>query len=472
MISLQNRLTLSYALFISAALGILSLVINQFTDLIFTAMVKENIIEKNSEIVRSMGELYNPMARTFDVPAIEAIGMLFVHEGYIVRVEDTGGIIIWDARSCDMQQCADVINNIALLMEEEFQIQGAMQEQYYPVQYRNETVGTISIETYGPFFYSETEKGFLSSINRLLIAAGIVCIILSIIVSLILARTIVKPIVNAKEAARKLAQAHGSGGSNAVIRIDEGYKTVELHELSRSINALARELEDGERRQKQLSADVAHELRTPLTCLQGTIEAMMDGVFKPDAERLASCHEEILRLSRMVQDLNTLSGLEWETSSLHKTDFDLAQLLQTVAKQFESEAREKGIALELDLRESLINADYDRLKQVFINLLSNALKYTDLGSITIALEQGPKYRHVSVADTGRGIPEASLPHVFERFYRADKSRNRSSGGAGIGLSIAAAIVAAHGGTITVESRTAPYAEAAAVHTGTVFHVFV
>jgi signal transduction histidine kinase len=452
MISLQNRLALTHALFTAAALGILALAVNLFTGMTFNALVKENIREKSREIVRSVGELYDPFTRSFDSIAVEAVGMYFVHDGYIVTVKDSRGEPVWDARSCNMQQCAEIINGISARMERDFRMNGAVQLQRYPLQYNGGTVGELSIETYGPFFYSETETQFLSSMNRLLLAAGVILALLSAGVSLPLSRSIAKPVLKAGEAARKIALIHRTAGPlGGIVRINDRYKTRELQELSRSINELAAELEEGERRQKQLSADIAHELRSPLTCLQGNIEAMLDGVYAPGREHLTSCHEEILRLTRLVEDLHTLTGLEWETIKLNKTSFDLAKLIQAVAGQFRAAAEEKGIALQQDLAESPVHADYDRLKQVFINLFSNAITYTDHGSIRTGINRNGAAAEVVITDTGIGIPENDLPHVFERFYRGDKSRSRSTGGAGIGLAIAAAIVQAHGGKISVES---------------------
>jgi signal transduction histidine kinase len=466
-ISLRNRLILTYGIFISLALGILTLIINIFTGIFFTALVKDNIVEKSREIVQAIEEQYNPRRRSFDTVTIEAMGMYFVHDGYIIRVEDSQGNTVWNARSCDMRECMGVINNIAERMEGQFRLGGTIQTQNFPVKSANRTVGTVIIETYGPFFYSETETQFLTSINRLLVMAAAILILMSGVISIVLSRTIAKPILKADEAARRIAAAH-SGGAKAeplVIRIDEQYKTKELFRLSRSINELAAELEEGERRQKQLTADIAHELRTPLTCLQGDIEAMIDGVYQADRNHLESCHEEIIRLAKLVQDLNTLTGLEWENITLNKSDFDLAKLLRITAEQWKPAALEKGIEINLKVRECPINADYDRLKQVFVNLLSNAVKYTDKGSITISIEEiahgfftgGDNFEKssrvcVCFSDTGVGIPEEDLPHIFERFYRADKSRNRSTGGTGIGLTISAAIVHAHGGTITVENN--------------------
>jgi signal transduction histidine kinase len=488
-ISLKNRLALTYALFISLALGILTLIINVFTGRIFNALIKENIAGKSREIVRDIGGRYNPLNGGFDTFSIETMGMYFVHEGYIVTVEDEDGAPVWDARSCDMRQCMDVISGIAGRMEERFGVNGALRKERYPVSHSGRTVGTVTIETYGPFFYSETETKFLTSVNTLLLAAGIVLTLAGVCISVALSRAIARPVKKAGEAARQIAKAH-SGGMNPerlIIRIPDQYKTRELAELSRALNELASELEEAENRQARLTSDIAHELRTPLTCLRGNIEAMIDGVYKPDQEHLESCHEEIMRLAGLVQDLNTLTSLEPETpcgmsKNLNKTEFDLAKLLRVTAEQFRPAAEEKGIAIKLNLKESPVTADYDRLKQVFINILSNAIKYTDRGSITIFMEEIEKaeggslppaphfvaghpplqgvpppvtpphrYWQVTVADTGIGIPESDLPHIFERLYRSDKSRNRSTGGAGIGLTIAAAIVHAHGGTISAES---------------------
>jgi two-component system sensor histidine kinase BaeS len=138
---------------------------------------------------------------------------------------------------------------------------------------------------------------------------------------------------------------------------------------------------------------------------------------------------------------------------LQKSDFDLACLLEAAVERFRPLAEEKGITINTELYPSPISADYDRLTQVFINLLSNAVKYTDRGniSIRIAADGGEQHYRITVSDTGIGIPGEALPHIFERFYRSDKSRSRNSGGAGIGLAIASAIISAHGGGINAES---------------------
>ncbi|GHV62592.1 sensor histidine kinase [Spirochaetia bacterium] len=408
MLSLKNQLVLTYTLFICLAVLTLSIMINLIGGRLFSGYVRSNIKVQSEEIVNSVMDQYDPGSKSFDVIILEAMGMYFVHQGM--------------------------------------------------------PVGQISIDTYGPFFYNEGESQFLTTLNQFLIAAGILFTIISIFISIFLASVIAMPILSAASAARAIA------GGRFSVRIPDRYSIRELHELSRSVNDLAAELENGERWQKRLTSDIAHELRTPLTCLQGNVEAMIDGVWEPTPERLGSCHEEIVRLTKLVEDLNILSILERENLILQKKDFDLTALLKHAAEQFRQAAAEKGNSIKTEFfntadgipAKAPIYADYDRLMQVFINLLSNAVKYTDHGSITIRLnptaqrgnKNGRPAWEVIVKDTGIGIPAEELPRIFERFYRSDKSRIRNSGGAGIGLTIAAAIIAAHGGSITVNSITA------------------
>jgi signal transduction histidine kinase len=454
---LKNRLTLTYTLFMSLALLVLTGGVNLFTRIIFEDLVKETGVLRSAEIVRSITELYNPRTKGFDMPRVEALGMYFVHEGYIITLESPEGSLLWDARSMDMGHCVEVFSEITRRMEQNHQIHGSLQHKTYPILYQDNETGFLKIESYAPFFYTEGESRFLSSLNRLFCIAGVVFSFLSVLISLFLAGTIAGPILKASEAARSIA------AGNRGVSLSENGKTRELNELSRSINILAQELAEGERRQKRLTMDIAHELRTPLTCLQGNLEAMIDGVWEATPDRLVSCHEEVIRLSNLSQDISLLTALEWENLVLHKTSFDLAVLLRLVTEQFQNAAFEKGVALIQSLPPSPVFADYDRLKQVFINVLANGLKYTDAGAVTVAVSPGGRenWWEITVADTGIGISAIDLPHIFERFYRSDKSRNRGTGGAGIGLTIAQAIVAAHSGTIAADS---------APDTGSVFRI--
>jgi signal transduction histidine kinase len=444
---LRNYIALVYALFIGGAVLVLSFTIHIFAGSLFSRYIKSNIRTQSEEIARSFSDQYDPFSESFDMISVEAMGMHFVHQGYIVSLADNEGRTLWDARSCDMKQCADVISEISSRMAGH-QLNGAFQDSLYTLDYDGEPVAALNIQNYGPFFYSEGESLFLRSLNRFLIAAGLVFTLLGIAVSVRFATGLSRPILRAAKAARSIGRGELS------TRLELSSLTgpaAELEELSRSINGLAQALENGERWQKRLSADVAHELRTPLTSLRGNVEAMIDGVWEPSPERLESCREEILRLQKLVEDLNALSVIERDALALHKTEFDLARLLSKIAEQFAPEAAEKGIAIRCELDSVPVFADQDRLTQVFINLLSNALKYTDSGTITITLKSLEGGGEVTIEDTGIGIAAEDLPHVFERFYRSDKSRSRDTGGAGIGLAIASAIVEAHGGKIHAKS---------------------
>ncbi|GMO11474.1 MAG: HAMP domain-containing sensor histidine kinase [Treponemataceae bacterium] len=446
--SLQNALTLAYAIFISFFLFALTFSINKFALAMFADFKKNTIAERSAEIVNSIGALYDISSESFDMPSLESIGMSFIHEGYLLTVRDLAGNIVWDARECDMQQCTMVLTKISNRMENDYRVQGSLRQAVFPLEAADRTVANIGIETYGPFFYSESESDFLMSLNRLLFGAGLLFIVLSIILSSFISGAISGPIKKACSAAQRITSG------DFTVHLDGAYRTQELADLSVSLNVMAHELQAAERRKKQLTLDVAHELRTPLTCLQGNLEAMIDGVRKASSEQLESCYEEVRRLTKLVDDLNTLTKLEWKNLVLQKTDFDVAELLRASAHGFETQAAKKGISLICDAPPLVVCADYDRIKQVFFNILSNALKYTDAGEIKIgaALQAHSRAVCVTVTDTGIGMSAEEASRIFERFYRTDKSRSRNTGGSGIGLAIAQAIVKAHGGKISATGR--------------------
>jgi len=395
-LTLKQRLILVYALCISCALIVLTAGIDRYTQSLFSSLVSGAIAQKQQEIIRSISELYDPLSDSYDVKTVEALGMHFTHEGYIVIVRDAGRRTVWDARRCNMAECNRVLNEIKIRMDKTGESGQTAQIIEYPVSHAGRPAGSISIETFGPLFYSRGESVFLVSLNRLFFLSFAVLTAVSIIIAVVLTSVV---------------------------------------------------LNEADKKQRQLTSDVAHELRTPLACLQGSMEALTDGIWEPTPERLAGCSEEILRLTKLVNDLTLLTDIEWEHITLHKTTFDLAELIETAAEPFRSAAYKKGIFIRLELNSGTVCADYDRISQVFANILSNALKYTDTGGITVRCSG----REAEISDTGIGIDPGELPHIFERFYRTDKSRARATGGSGIGLTIAYGLVKAHGGTITADS---------------------
>jgi signal transduction histidine kinase len=218
---------------------------------------------------------------------------------------------------------------------------------------------------------------------------------------------------------------------------------------------MAADLEYAEQLRRNMVADVAHELRTPLSNIQGYLEAIRDGMVEPTAAAIRSLTEEAFLLSRLVNELQELSLAEAGELKLVYQAEDIIDLVRQGVTPWEPQLRAREISLSLVLPDDLpaINIDWQRVSQVLHNILENAVAHTPKGgTINVAANAKGKWVEVSVSDTGEGIPAEDLPHIFERFYRVDKSRARATGGSGLGLTIAKRLVEAHGGAITVQSK--------------------
>ncbi len=295
------------------------------------------------------------------------------------------------------------------------------------------------------------EESFLADVNRGILLGALSAGALAILLSLLLTRQIVRPLGALAAGARRLQTG------DLTHRVQIGSRD-ELGEVARAFNAMAESLERNESARRHLLADVAHELRTPLTVIEGTADGILDGVLEPTREQIGIIKEEAGLLAKLVADLRDLSLAEAGQLHLDRRPTDLAELIERVARGFEPAARERGQELALNLDGALppYSVDATRLAQVVKNLLANAVRHTPPGGrLTVTLgadPAAPGWALIVVADTGEGIPAADLPHVFERFYRADKSRSRRSGGSGLGLAIVKQLVEAHGGRVWAESQ--------------------
>jgi signal transduction histidine kinase len=318
-----------------------------------------------------------------------------------------------------------------------------------PILVDNQLVGTI-IVTPNNIATSGTLAGeFLASVNQAIVSSVVAAGILALILGAILSFQITAPLRQLKKAASAIA--HGDLSQRVKISSRD-----ELGELGQTFNHMAESLANAETQRQHLVADVAHELRTPLAAIQGTLEGMQDGVLPLDAEQIATLHSETILLNRLVGDLRLLSLAEAGQLKLERQETEPSGFIQQVVERAKSQANQRNIRLETDVPAKLpdIWIDSDRITQVLNNLISNALRYTpEGGTITIraTFPPGEGSLRVSVADTGAGIDPENLPYVFDRFYRADKSRTRSSGGSGLGLAIVKQLVEAHGGSVLAES---------------------
>jgi two-component system OmpR family sensor kinase/two-component system sensor histidine kinase BaeS len=238
----------------------------------------------------------------------------------------------------------------------------------------------------------------------------------------------------------------------------------ELGELGLAFNTMAASLERAERQRRDMTADIAHELRNPIAVLQANLEGVIDGVLPPTPENLTPLLDQTHMLTRLVDDLRTVALADAGQLGLQRENTDLLMLGRSAVAQFQSQANANGVSLSLEAPAGLPAAmvDPQRITQVLGNLLSNALRHTPAGSTTtlrLSLEPKPPSRvSFSVHDSGPGIPPEVLPHIFERFYRADQGRSRLDGGTGLGLTIAKQLVEAHGGTIWALSEPGQAAE--------------
>jgi signal transduction histidine kinase len=268
---------------------------------------------------------------------------------------------------------------------------------------------------------------------------------------LYISRRFTAPVKTMMEASQRIAQ----GDYSKRVLANEKNTADELDQLAQSYNQMAEKLQKIEEMRRQLLADVSHELRTPLTAIKGSMEGLVDGVLPANRETYESIYHEADRLQRLVEDLHELSRVQSTGLVLHMKDININALVRTAQKRLQAAFNNKKIHLSTHIDKNIpkIKADEDRITQVLINLLSNALQFTPpSGAVVIAVRKEKNELVTSVQDDGVGIRASDLPHIFERFYRADKSRSRAEGGgSGIGLTIAQSLVHAHGGRIWAES---------------------
>jgi signal transduction histidine kinase len=291
------------------------------------------------------------------------------------------------------------------------------------------------------------DVGFIRSINQALLLAAALGGALALLLTLFLSARILRPVQALTNAAREMER--GDFAQRVPVRGQD-----ELGVLARAFNSMADSVARAERLRRTMLGDVAHDLRTPLTNIHGYLEAIQDGVVRPTPGVIRSLQDEVSLLNRLVSDLQELAQAEAGRLRLHCQPLDAATALQQAVAVAAAQAGAKGVRLDVQTPGDLplVLADAERVGQVLRNLLDNAIVYTpEGGRVTLSAVAGESVK-VRVADTGEGIPPEDLPHIFERFYRVDPSRSRSTGGSGLGLAIVKQLVEQQGGQVAVESR--------------------
>jgi histidine kinase len=295
---------------------------------------------------------------------------------------------------------------------------------------------------------------FNNGVQNSLLVAAVASILAAIGISIFVSGRLTQPLHEMVRAANRIAAGHYEEKVRAP-------SVKEIAELAAAFNQMASSLEQNEKLRREMVADLAHELRTPLTAIEGHMEGLIDGVLEPTPATYGRVQREARRLHRLAQELGTLSQLDSPTLKLNLEKLSPQEVMQEVAEKVRSQFEFKGIHLEVapcpePATPLQIMADRDRLEQILTNLLANALHYTEMGGkVLLSIKPVGQQIEFKVQDSGIGIAPEHLPHVFERFYRGDRSRSRkgNTGGSGIGLTIVRRLVEAQGGDTWVESET-------------------
>ena len=458
-LSYTARVTATFAFIalmtVIVAMGVLSYVWEQH----FQAYTRENVQDladtvasniaedyekKYSSIISSIeetGEGEYPALGSDDVSAAQAASAL--QSGMGIRVVSTSDSrVLYDSSAVEDGLDDNGLNSISFVPDSDENMATSS------IEVDGETIGTVSIWVYGSeMLLSKADENFrMQSYQAMLIAAAL-SVILASCIGFLFARGLVDPINRMTKTAVAIKEGDLSARTNL-----EGED--EIAELGKTFDAMVESVEKNQELERRLTMDVAHELRTPLMAIQSTVEAIVDGVFEPDTERLNTVNAEVQRLGRLVDALLKLSRLENRSTPMHEEVINVGELIRPLVMSHEAFVRDAGLVLEYDFEdEVMVYGDRDMLRQAVANLISNAVRYTpEPGKVSVKVSKGDIMASISVSDTGIGLSPEECKMVFNRFWRAEESRERQSGGLGVGLAVVKEIVSRHGGWVQAEGK--------------------
>lgn len=432
--SLRFRLILAFTLVILIAIGTVSLFTSQASNARIRDYQEQTDLIKLQRVECLLSQYYqNGGSWTGVQTAVEHISSIY---GQHIILTGTDGVVVADSEN----------NNVGKKYDPNWL---GNNQQVQSIQDGGRNLGILYI---GPEMLSPMGVGSLqalsSSINQFLLWGAVMALAAALIITFFLSRRISAPVHAITTAATRL----GEGDFSQRVRF-QGKD--ELGKLAKTFNSMATELEQAEERRRNLIADVAHELRTPVSDIRSYLEAIHDGLMQPTQHNLDSIYEDIILLSRLINDLQLLALADAGELNLVYQPDNIARVITSAVASIQPKANSKRVSLKLDLPDQIPIAEIDsqRISQILYNLLDNALRHTSQGGeITVAAAEHDGYIEVTVADNGEVIPPEDLPHIFERFYRVDKSRAKATGGNGLGLTIVKRLVEAHGGKIKVQSE--------------------
>ncbi|HLR20901.1 MAG TPA: ATP-binding protein [Tissierellaceae bacterium] len=455
---LSKKLILIFTLLVIISIIIISIISNTMINKIFETYLIGEREDKFTEIYQIINEEY--IDDDFEIDGME-LQHYALSEDVDIIIEDIDGDIIYDSttymnteyksrrghrhRDQDNKRHNHHQNQNRNVKDIP---KGKYVEKVYQLSYDDYAIGTLIIGYIDNAYLTEGAMLFKHTLTRSFIISGIATIFIGILVSVLISKRLTTPLVDIRNTANEI-QA-GNLNTQSIVKTD----VKEIQELSHSINYLGGSLAQQEDIRKKYASDLSHELRTPLTTLKTYIEAIMDGVWDASKDNLNILMSEINRLNKLVEDLQDSFNAEEYNIILNKSEFNISKELKDIITTFIPVYAKEKYSINESIEDNIkVSMDKDKFKQIINNLLSNSFNYLEEdGNVFIKLWTSKYNLNLSIEDNGVGIKEKDLRHIFDRFYRVDRSRNKATGGSGLGLSIVKSIVEAHDGDINIESK--------------------
>ncbi|WP_432406501.1 sensor histidine kinase [Wukongibacter sp. M2B1] len=446
--SLNRKLLISFISIILISLLITGITSTYMIDKKFNLY----LLKEHEEKIDNIKTIIDSTIRKDPItPDFEGSGLTSyaISEGYVIEIFDLNNNLLYTTGMYPLMGHQSNGHMMGPMMGKMFKnMSEGYNEDTYPLDYKDEEIGRITIGYLGASNISREAMSFKLTLYQSIFISSLIAVMVSVFISIVISRQLGIPIRKITLASRKIKEGDLSTRTDIKTNIDE------ISELSSSINNLANTLQQQEALRNRLTSDMAHEIRTPLTTIKSHIEAFIDGIWEPTPEKLEDCYDEVARLHSLVENLDNINKLEKMNYILSKSIFRIDEELKRIVNSLIPQFSKKNLKLSLNSKAALeVFMDRDKFKQIMYNLLSNAFKYSlENGIVNVKSYIESNKLYIIVEDFGIGISPKDLPHIFEHLYRGDSSRARTTGGSGIGLTITKTLIEAHDGNIRAESE--------------------
>lgn len=443
---LSKKMILSFLSLIIVSIIIISSISNFMINRSFKSYLSEEREDSFEKVYNEVNDLY--INNGFKLDSMELKHLALAND-INITVKDLDGNVEYTSSENNMRRnhMQGPMHGGMGMHNDRSQTGGRLKEKSYTLYENKEAKGQLVISYIDNAYLTDSANVFKNALFKSFIVSGTITIIIGLVISFILSKRLTNPLISIKNTANSIEQGNLQASSNPDTDIQE------ILELSQSINYLASSLSRQEDIRNRYASDISHELRTPLTTLQTHLEAIIDGVWEPTDEHLEILMSETKVLKELIDNLKDSFNQEEYSLTLSKTSFNLSDLVEETVLAFLPIYNSKGYGLEYNIEDGIIvSMDRNKLKRVINNLLSNSIRYLEKdGKVHVEFKKLNTHLSLLIEDNGIGIKKENLPFVFDRFFRIDSSRNKATGGKGLGLSIVKSIITAHGGKIKVDS---------------------